>query len=721
MSKEFDEPTIETIQAVIFIVQNDFFKHKSKKAMIYVSLAIRMATTLELHNEPHDPNMTFLERESRRRTYWSLIVFDRLAHSGPHWQVHLRTDTLQIQMPCRDYYFENNIPVITETLHGTMPPPIRGNASSPSVVKKGEKGIHAYIVIGIILWCEINKYVMEGYKSETIPPWKEGSTYHALETRLQNLFATIPKEYQYSRENLLALDSTNHGTALVHLHNELLVSLCFLSRSMYPFNYKQMKFDEDPPKAFLERAATNIMACAKAQSSMIEDVLALDDFNMAPFVGFGVFAVSSVHIANSFSPDPAIALAAKNSLAINLKFLVIMREYFYIVGVWCIILKERYFQKAQRHKLKQSSINFNGSITDSIRNSESGEPKQETEGGLADGFSRPGTPPVVYAPPELMSVAANKQSEPANETSSSNEPSRSGTSSPQPKFEEKWQGKRNMDSINELQQQAFARTWKRAVPQSYEPQPTETNMGLYPNKKVKLEKTHVTDFQMSASNFEPASPSQFADILTRPSMPSSSAPIPSHPAIIPTVHAPVPSRPSPQPATASVSPIASITAKPDHNNSLQVPDNNNQGTGNNKNNILLDTSGEWLNSLELHDFTQFAHDSRASFDDRNNPVHWFNGKQPMDAASMFLPLDKQASGQGDWMDMRDNEDGPPQLDDYVQSLDAGSTTPSSFSAGFSFPHTPKTQNMLDEIFQQVARDAFPLHDTTDSPESMSSA
>ena len=273
LSEEFDEPTIETIQAVIIIVQHDFFRSKGKKSMIYVSLAIRMATSLELHLEPADLNMSFQERETRRRTYWSLVVLDRLAHSGPHWQVHLRTDTLQLQLPCKDYYYENNIPVITETLEGKIPPPIRitGNPT----IQKGEKGLHAYIVMATILWCDINKYVMEEFKNEKIPPWKEGSSYHSLETRLQQLFSSLPKEYQYSRENLLALDTLNQGAALIHLHAELVLSLCYLSRSMYPFNYTKMKFDEHPPKAFIERAAINIMTSANAQSSMIEDELSI--------------------------------------------------------------------------------------------------------------------------------------------------------------------------------------------------------------------------------------------------------------------------------------------------------------------------------------------------------------------------------------------------------------------------------------------------------------
>lgn len=444
ISMEFDDPSLETVQAMILLVQHDFFRSKGKKSMIYISMAIRMAATLELHQESPDPSLSFLEREQRRRTYWSLVVLDRLGHSASHWQVQLRTDLVSIQMPCTDYCFETCIPVVTQKLNGDWPEPIQlsGAARYPEYPKE-KLGIYAYIVKVTILWCDINKYVIEGYRQETTPPWEPGSNFSKLETRLQNLFSEIPEEYQYSRERLIALDTVNQGGALVHLHGELLVSLCYLNRSMYPFNYKNMKFDSSPPTAFIERAAINIMASAKAQSAMIEDVLMMEDFNMAPFVGFGVFALSSVHIANCFSVDDVVSSAAKNNLAINLKFLVIMREYWYSVGVWCIILKDRYFQKASRHSLRMKNSD-GGEWTEQSNKVEAGndlqyceeyekdpdtDQAQHCEGfgrnnnddenknnrireqdtkTIPDGFSRPGTPPLAYAPDDFINVKTKK-------------------------------------------------------------------------------------------------------------------------------------------------------------------------------------------------------------------------------------------------------------------------------------------------------------------------
>lgn len=99
--------------------------------------------------------------------------------------------------------------------------------------------MYSYIVKVTILWCDINKYVMEGYRQESIPPWEPGSKFSELETRLQNLFFGASQRVPVLRERLIALDTVNQGGALVHLHGELLMSLCYLNRVMYPYNYKR--------------------------------------------------------------------------------------------------------------------------------------------------------------------------------------------------------------------------------------------------------------------------------------------------------------------------------------------------------------------------------------------------------------------------------------------------------------------------------------------------
>lgn len=804
LSEQFDDPTLETVQALIFIVQNDFFKSKSKKAMIYVSLAIRMATTLELHLNSKDPNMSFIEHEERRRTYWSLLTLDRLAHSAPHWQLQLRTDTLEIQLPCKDYYYENNIPVITETLSGeysnmakatgTNEATGNNNYSSkytnsvPAV--KSEKGMYAYIVIVTILWCDINKYVMEGYKNETLPPWKEGSTYHKLETRLQQLIESIPKEYEYSKENLISLDPTNQATALIHLHAQLRISLCSLSRSVYPFNYKVMKFDEEPPKAFLESAARSIMASANSLSSVIGDALTIEDIHVAPFIGFGVFTVSSVHIANSFSSDPAIVQAAKDHLATCLKFLVMMREYFYSVGVWCIILKDRYFQKARRHKTKantkRSHFAGKGDESNDIQKAENDEEdsgaatsairarelKPESVVSGADGFSRPGTPPVAYAPEELMNIAANKNhnSHPSSgistpkldstghdEENLAREISRFTASTNQANVEktETKPGDDGDETNDERDlEKSHARTWKRALPKMFDEPLSEQSLSqqqqqqrsatkqillLFPTaKRAKMankdddgllrKETSYTDGSMAVS------PSHFTDILTRSafseprgtsSTTKGSSDTSKKGTTTGTSHLS-----SDDGDFISIPAPGSLSTDGADNTATTATSTTNNRSSSNMKNVLLENSGEWLNSLELLGMAHFA-DPKVPVPNMSNLTHWFGGKlEGTDpSAESSGAAGARKSSANDTPKPKVAQPPMPELDfgdeehDNTNNKEDGSSdsskTATDTTTGMDDNEDGlKSTSLLDEIFGQVSQ-VILSSETSESPSSLS--
>ncbi|KAK9432363.1 fungal-specific transcription factor domain-containing protein, partial [Lipomyces doorenjongii] len=118
LSQEFDEPTVETTQALLIMGFNDFCGLNGGRAAIYSGLSMRMAATLGLNKESDDPNLSWVDREIRRKTWWSVLVFDRLAHSGPKRSFLLMEEECQIQLPSSDHAFLNSIPVVTELLTG---------------------------------------------------------------------------------------------------------------------------------------------------------------------------------------------------------------------------------------------------------------------------------------------------------------------------------------------------------------------------------------------------------------------------------------------------------------------------------------------------------------------------------------------------------------------------------------------------------------------------
>ncbi|KAK9494693.1 fungal-specific transcription factor domain-containing protein [Lipomyces doorenjongii] len=339
LSQEFDEPTVETTQALLIMGFNDFCGLNGGRAAIYSGLSMRMAATLGLNKESDDPNLSWVDREIRRKTWWSVLVFDRLAHSGPKRSFLLMEEECQIQLPSSDHAFLNSIPVVTELLTGEYPP---NDAELPRV----PLDLPGYHVKSVIMWGHITSYVNMDRKRENMAPWTEYSEFQQLESEIDSFYSSLPPHLVYSRENLIALHATQQAGTFVHMHVCIQQCLCALHRCIYPYDHSNSKF-EAPPISFIERSANKLTAAACAISGILNDTLQIEDVLPAAFVGFGAYNSATVHIVNAFSTDPAISLMAKRHLTVNLKFLVLMREYWSIAGGWCSSLKDRYFHKLQ--------------------------------------------------------------------------------------------------------------------------------------------------------------------------------------------------------------------------------------------------------------------------------------------------------------------------------------------------------------------------------------
>ncbi|KAK9349507.1 fungal-specific transcription factor domain-containing protein [Lipomyces starkeyi] len=339
LSQEFDEPTVETTQALLIMGFNDFCGLKGGRAAIYSGLSMRMAATLGLNKESDDPNLSWVDREIRRKTWWSVLVFDRLAHSGPKRSFLLMEEECQIQLPSSDHVFLNSIPVVTELLTGEYPP---NDPELPRVTLD----LPGYHVKSVIMWGHITSYVNMDRKKENFAPWTEYSEFQQLESEIDSFYSSLPPHLVYSRENLITLDATQQAGTFVHMHVCIQQCLCALHRCIYPYDHSNSKF-EAPPISFIERSANKLTAAACAISGILNDTLQIEDVLPAAFVGFGAYNSATVHIVNAFSSDPAISLMAKKHLTVNLKFLVLMREYWSIAGGWCTTLKDRYFHKLQ--------------------------------------------------------------------------------------------------------------------------------------------------------------------------------------------------------------------------------------------------------------------------------------------------------------------------------------------------------------------------------------
>lgn len=103
---------------------------------------------------PLGDNMSFVDREIRRRSMWACFVMDRFTSSGTERPCEIAETELEIQLPSHDRNLELDIPTITERLNGTAHWPGGLEASSTT----DNMGVGAYMVRVIALYGRVARY-----------------------------------------------------------------------------------------------------------------------------------------------------------------------------------------------------------------------------------------------------------------------------------------------------------------------------------------------------------------------------------------------------------------------------------------------------------------------------------------------------------------------------------------------------------------------------------
>ena len=108
---------------------HDWGNCAGQKAWVGLGVAIRYAQVFGLQFQEHmnanSPNQSFVEHETKRRTFWGLFVLDRYLSSGKYRPQMFQIDDIEIQLPSSERSFLFNERVRTNTLsrglsqHGT--------------------------------------------------------------------------------------------------------------------------------------------------------------------------------------------------------------------------------------------------------------------------------------------------------------------------------------------------------------------------------------------------------------------------------------------------------------------------------------------------------------------------------------------------------------------------------------------------------------------------
>ncbi|KAI1081048.1 fungal-specific transcription factor domain-containing protein [Whalleya microplaca] len=98
---DIDEPSTDALQALLLLVIAFTAAGKGKKAYMLLTNAIGMAMALELHREVDlHARVTTVEREVRRRLFWTCYLLDRFMACGSKRACLVSDETIVLRLPC---------------------------------------------------------------------------------------------------------------------------------------------------------------------------------------------------------------------------------------------------------------------------------------------------------------------------------------------------------------------------------------------------------------------------------------------------------------------------------------------------------------------------------------------------------------------------------------------------------------------------------------------
>ena len=316
-------------------------------------MATRMAYALQLHRElDRDPlgrkndkssELSFTDREIRRRTMWACFLMDRFNSSGTERPTFANEKNIKVQLPIKEFNFRMEIPGPTEDLNGEVPTPIATGAGQTSKPREN-MGVAAYLIRVIALWGRVVKYFNLGGKGKDPHPlWHPDSHLAELKRQADKFLVELPERLKYSSETLRDYAAEKLANQFLYLHIAYNQVILFLNKFAIPTT-PGGKIPTDMPKDVANSAAKAAVDAATKISSLLNE--ATNYPVVAPFVGYCAFASSTVHVWGIFSKNIQFESSSKRNLAYNVRYISRMKKHWGMFHYMAENLKGIYRQHA---------------------------------------------------------------------------------------------------------------------------------------------------------------------------------------------------------------------------------------------------------------------------------------------------------------------------------------------------------------------------------------
>ncbi|KUJ20934.1 uncharacterized protein LY89DRAFT_578070 [Mollisia scopiformis] len=350
VTSRYDWPNITILTCLLILGLHEFGTCQGGRSWAFGGHAVRMAYALQLHKDlDYDPlkrsgtaELSFIDREIRRRTMWACFLMDRFMSAGTDRPTFIKQETIKVQLPIKEKYFQLDMPGPTENLKGEVPHPMSPGAGQLSDARDN-MGVAAFIIRSIALWGRIIGYLnLGGSDEDPHPMWHPDSVYASLLKQTEAFIDTLPESLAYTPENLHTHETEGLANQFLFLHISIQQNTLFMNRFPLPGQKgePESRLPPDVPKEFVTKAGAKAFDAANKISELLHD--GESHFITAPFTGYCAFLASTVHVFGVFSKNSAMETASKKNLGINVKYLSKMKRYWGMFHWMAENLKELY-------------------------------------------------------------------------------------------------------------------------------------------------------------------------------------------------------------------------------------------------------------------------------------------------------------------------------------------------------------------------------------------
>lgn len=333
--RRFDTPNITILIVYLILGLHEFGTCQGGRSWMFGGMAQRMAYALQLHRDlDHDPKeqtgagkqeLTFTDREIRRRTMWSCFLMDRFNSSGTDRPIFVGEQYIRAQLPIKEDFYQMEITGPTEDLDGDVPNPVESGTGQISDAK-ANMGVAAYLIRLVSIWGSLIAYLnLGGRERDTHPMWAEQSRFQGINRAVTEWKQNLPEALHHTSENLQNHASEKTANQFLFLHIVYNQILLFMNRFALPPSGRQPTLPKEMPEEFIAEASRTASEAANQISTLIHE--SMDHLVVAPFAGYCAFFSSTVHIQGAFSKNAALEASSKQNLAWNVKYLTKMKKY----------------------------------------------------------------------------------------------------------------------------------------------------------------------------------------------------------------------------------------------------------------------------------------------------------------------------------------------------------------------------------------------------------